>query len=233
MFAYRHSFCLLLTKFFDELQTSSIAPNTRICVTTTPLCDIAAYLMCNVAQIRDGNAILDTFAGSCATLLAASMIAPRCRTVGIEIAHSGYVNRDDIGKDFDKRGLPQPVGLLRGDSSDPSIRDKARAAIGNRAFDAIITDPPYGIREASSCNSSSPLEQLFAAIARDYEAGTPLLKKGGRLSVFVPVTAEQTLVENLPHRSLETEAGLRFESSMEQFLNEKLSRYLVCYVCTR
>ena len=189
--------------------------------------------MCNIAQIRDGDAILDTYAGSCATLLAASMIAPNCKTVGIEIAHSGYVNRDDIGKDFEKRGLPQPVGLFHGDSTDPSIRDKARAAIGMRAFDAIIADPPYGIREASSCSSSSPLEQLFTSIARDRQAGTPLLKKGGRVSVFVPVTDEQTLEEMLPSSELTSDAGLRFELSRGQLLNEKLSRFLVSYVCIR
>jgi hypothetical protein len=162
------------------------------------------------------------------------MIAPTCQTVGIEIAHSGHVNRDDILKDFDTRSLSQPKDLILGDSTVPSIRNQARAAIGNIPFDCIITDPPYGIRETAVGDSAlSPMEQLFTSISLDREAGTRLLKKGGRLVAFVPVTDEQTLTEMLPVDSLADEAGLRFEVSREQLLNTKLSRWLVSYVCTR
>ena len=46
---------------------------------------------------------------------------------------------------------------------------------------------------------------------------------------FVPVTDEQTLEEMLPSQDLIDKAGLRFEVSREQPLNDKLSRWLVCY----
>lgn len=214
-------------------RTSSIAPNTRICITNTPLCPIASFSLCNVARIRNGMTVLDPYAGSCATLLATAMIAPQSQSVGIEIAQNGLVNRDDIRKDFSTRNLPQPKALLQGDSTNFNTREEAKQAIGNKAFDAIIADPPYGIRESLSYNENSPLEELFTSIARDYKAGNRLLNKFGRVVAFVAVTDEETLSEMLPGDDLTKAAGLEFEVSREQPLNDKLSRWLVSYVCTR
>jgi tRNA G10 N-methylase Trm11 len=193
---------------------------------------IAAFSLCNVARIRGDDRILDPYAGSCATLLAAAMIAPQSQTVGIEIAHNGLVNRADILKDFISRDLTPPNELICGDSTDSSIRAKAKAAIGgHQPFDAIIADPPYGIRESKNYNENSPLEELFTSIAVDRDNADRLLKVGGRLVAFVPVTDEQTLNEMLPNKGLTEKAGLQFELSREQPLNEKLSRYLVSYIC--
>lgn len=214
-------------------RTSIIAPATRICVTNTPLEPIASFSLCNVARIRNGMAILDPYAGSCATLLAVSMIAPESRTVGIEIAHNGLVNREDVEKDFASRNLKKPIALLHGDSTDAVIRKQAKAAVGNQPFDAIIADPPYGIRESLGYNDNSPLEELFASIANDRKDEDRLLREGGRLVAFVAVSDEETLEEMLPDKDLTEAAGLEFEVSREQPLNDKLSRWLVSYVCRR
>jgi tRNA G10 N-methylase Trm11 len=159
------------------------------------------------------------------------MIAPDSQTVGIEIAHNGYVNRDDIRRDFASRGLTQPKELILGDSADSVVRTRAREAIGNKPFDAIIADPPYGIRETTSYNEKSPLEELFTSIAHDRDAGSRLLRQGGRLVAFVPVTDEESLSKMLPDEELTREAGLVFEVSREQPLNDKLSRWLVSFKC--
>lgn len=215
-------------------KTSLIAPATRICITTTPLCPIASFSLCNVARITNTSKILDPYAGSCAILLAAAMIAPQCQTVGIEIANSNIVNRDDIRKDFDSRHLTPPQALLQGDCTDPDLRRQAREAIvGSLEFDAIIADPPYGIRESKAFNDNSPLEELFAAIIFDRENGHRLLRKGGRLVAFVPVTDEETFQDVLPNQKLTEEAGLLFEVCREQPLNEKLSRWLASFICIR
>lgn len=212
-------------------RTSIINPNTRICITNTPLCPLAAFSLCNVAGIRAGSTILDPYAGSCAVFLAAAMIEPTCKTVGIEISHNGDVNRDDIRKDFSTRDLVEPVALLKGDCTNVTMRDSARSYIGNEAFDMIITDPPYGIRECKSYNELSPIEELFQSIKNDRDAGKRLLKKGGRLVVFVPVNEEETLEGVLPSPEEMEEAGLRCEVVREQPLNEKLSRWLVSFLC--
>mmetsp|Transcript_11665 Transcript_11665/g.13219 ORF Transcript_11665/g.13219 Transcript_11665/m.13219 type:complete len:93 (+) Transcript_11665:1440-1718(+) len=91
----------------------------------------------------------------------------------------------------------------------------------------------------------SPLEELFTAIAFDRSDHSVvgktsvtsyhkrLLKLGGRLVAFVPVTDEQILTEMLPSQMLTEQAGLKFEVSREQPLNKKLSRWLVSYVSVK
>lgn len=214
-------------------KTSQFAPNTRICITTTPLCPIASFPLCNIARIREHQTVLDPFAGSCATLLAASYLAPSCRTVGIEIAHNGFVNRDDIRKDFETRSLPLPVDIIKGDSMCRDVRDEARAAIGGEAFDVIITDPPYGIREKMETDGNPPLSQLFLTIGEDRRAGTPLLKKGGRLVAFVPVQEGEDVDGCIPSSWEMEEAGLVLEDMREQPLNDILSRWLVSFNCVK
>lgn len=185
--------------------------------------------MCNIAGVMNGQTILDPFAGSCATLIASTMIAPNCTTVGIEIASDGYVDRNDIYQDFSTRGLKAPVTLIEGDSNVRAIRDKARQAIGNEPFDAIVTDPPYGIRESKSSSSIPPLSQLFQAMGEDRVDGTPLLRTGGKLVAFVPITDEEELDEMMPSKDLCRQAGLRIDAATEQPLNDKLSRWMVSY----
>lgn len=226
-------------------------------MTTTPLCPIASFVLCNVARLSrvDNPAILDPFAGSCATLLAAAHIASKlpskpggCRSVAIEIAHNGFVNRDDVARDFEARSLPPPTEIIRGDCLAEETRARARAAIGGGAFDVIVTDPPYGIREAMGSSSAGdddagkgeeedaavpPLTRLFRAMGRDRAGGTPLLKPGGRLVAFVPVRKGESLEGCLPDGEARTAAGLVMEGEgREQVLSDILSRWLVSFVCT-
>lgn len=249
-------------------KTSIYAPKTRICITTTPLCPIASFTLCNIAQLQrhQNPAILDPFAGSCATLLAAAHITTSmpttshylsklqsnpagCRSIAIEISHNGYVNKDDIVEDFVTRSLPPPSKIIRGDCLSSDVRDQARVAIGGTAFDAIVTDPPYGIREAmgseeesgdiidgdasGGCESSiSPLTKLFYAMGQDRSNGTPLLKSGGRLVAFVPVRQGESLDACVPDLNARKEAGLVMEGEgKEQVLSDILSRWLVSFVC--
>lgn len=212
-------------------KTSAIAPVTRICATNTPLCPIAAFSMCNIAQIRNGHTVLDPFAGSCATLLAAATLAPGCKTVGIELASDDVVNRDDILRDFSTRDLAPPVALIEGDSNCSEVRERARAAVGGHAFDVIIADPPYGIRERRNAGEAAPLVALVSTIAEDEQAGTPLLTKGGRLVAFVPNMEGEDLSASMPDDALLSKARLKMASLTEQPLNDVLSRWLVCYIC--
>ncbi|CAB9508807.1 tRNA methyltransferase 11 homolog (Saccharomyces cerevisiae) [Seminavis robusta] len=211
----------------------SIAPATRICVTTTPLEPIAACSLCNIAGVSTDQTILDPYSGSCAILLAAAMMAPSCQTVGVDVAHDGLINRDHILQDFEFRGLARPKAIFRGDSIDPMVRDRARAAIGEEPFDHIITDPPYGIREKMDANAPSPLEDLFTALEHDRDRGRRLLKVGGRLVCFVPCNPTVDIQKVLPSQAKTERAGMKFLQSQEQPLNSGLSRWLVSYECTK
>ena len=109
--------------------------------------------MCNLARIQPQHTVLDPFAGSCSTLLAASMIVSSCKTVGIEISLESQINRDEIFQDFSVRELPSPISLIHGDCTHPYVRDKARAAIGGDGFDAILADPPRVLTTQSIVDS--------------------------------------------------------------------------------
>lgn len=225
---------MLVRKVASGAFHSSIAPKTRICITRTPLCPLASFIMCNLAQIKEGDSILDPYAGSCSTLLAASMVVPSIQSVGIEIADNNSVNRDDILKDFESRGLSPPKHLLHGDSLDSDVRDIARAAIGNVPFDAIIADPPYGRREKYSAKKDiPPLIKFIECIKADYEAGKPLLKRGGRFVAFVPTNEGESVYNGIPSMDDLELAGLKIESLTEQPLSETLSRWLLVLRCTR
>jgi len=212
---------------------SRIAPKTRICITNTPLEPIAAYNLCNFARVSDDRKVLDTYAGSCATLLAAASLAPKCSTVGIEIALKKFVKKEDIVEDFTSRNLKVPNAIIRGDSMDRNVRVHARKAIGGEPFDCIVTDPPYGVREKAGDDSLPPLVQLFEAIVEDRVAGTPLIKVGGRLTAFVPVAPGQTVSDGLPGEDLAERAGMELTDTIEQPLNHQLVRWLVAYTCVR
>jgi len=214
-------------------QIFSMAPATRICITTTPLEPIASFTLCNIAGLSSNQKVLDPYSGSCAILLAAAMLSPTCQTVGIDIAHDGLINRDHIGEDFATRNLTQPKAVFRGDFNEADVRDLARAAVGGGPFDHIITDPPYGIRERKRAGEPSSLEELFFAIQSDRERGVPLLRKGGRLVCFVPCRPEIDLADVLPSREQAEAAGMKLLFSIEQPLNSKLSRWLVSYQCLR
>ena len=226
-------------------KVSIYAPKTRICVTTTPLCPIAAFTLCNVAQLRPQFTVLDPFAGSCASLLAATHIATNSAyatkslggTVSIEVAHNGLVNRDDIVRDFETRSLAPPLDIIHGDCMLYETRKRAREAIGGRGFDCLITDPPYGIREAMTSgdddgSSLPPLTQLLYAMGRDRAMGEPLLQIGGRLVAFIPVKKGETLEDCLPDLQAREAAGLvQEDEGREQVLNDILSRWLVSFRC--
>ena len=228
------------------IRTSVIAPNSRICVTRTPLSPIAAFLLCNLARVKDGDCVLDPFAGSCTTLLASTMMAKNVKTVGVEIAPDDSVNRDNIRKDFESRGLALPQSLIQGDITNAKIRDDARDAVKKDGvndieelgiFDAIIADPPYGIREAMNDSNTNlddeipPFVRFVECMAEDRLNNKPLLRKGGRLVAFVPTFVREDVKDGLPQSDLLNRAGLEFIGMTEQPMSH-LSRWLVVYRCT-
>jgi len=218
--------CMLVRRLASGAVTHNIAPKTRLCITTTPLCPIAAYSLVNIAQVRTDDCVLDPYCGSATTLLAAAQMATNLTLVGIEINHNGHVNRTNIVRDFTSRNLPEPAALIRGDCTQEAIRDLARRYGG--PFDVIVTDPPYGIREVLV--EQPPMESLLQNIIDDRQAGKPLLKQGGRITAFLPCRDDQDLERDvLPNVDLLEEAGLKLTLAREQPLNEHLSRWLCLF----
>ena len=213
----------------------TISPRTRICKTTTPLCSISSHLLCNVAMVGSGSSqsVLDPFAGSAATLLAAAMISPGVQTMGIDTGFGSDISRADIHRDFSTRELAEPV-LIQGDVLESASRDEARSA-NYGAFDVIVTDPPYLIRESFTGEQglSAPLLALVKAMGQDLEEGKPLLRRGGSLVSFVPCTPGHDIDELLPQQHLQDFAGLQLQTKREQKINSSLSRWIVEFRAVR
>lgn len=204
---------IMAERVASSIQTSIIAPKSRICVTRTPLCPLTAVLMCNLSRLKDGETVLDPFSGSCSTLLAAAMIVPSCKSVGIEIADESIIDRNLILRDFETRNLQPPLALIKGDCSNINIRDQAKTFAGKDGFDVILADPPYGRREKIHRDDVPPLINLIRCIANDLKLGRPLLNKSnGRLVSFVPVSTNENLHDILPSMDDLKEANLELQS---------------------
>ncbi|KAL7530072.1 hypothetical protein ACHAXR_005899 [Thalassiosira sp. AJA248-18] len=228
-------FKILARRIKDGAKHSIMGPNKRICTTNTPLCSIAAYLLCNIALMQEHDTVLDPFAGSAATLLAASLIT-NARTVGIDVAPDKYISRSNIREDFMSRGVAAPVALLEGNVMDHTTRDKAREAIGGNAFDVIVTDPPYGRREAMMSGKgeeydyTAVLNDLIDVIGYDRRRGRPLLKPvGGQLTAFLPCPRGRDIQDLLPSRERLASGGLRLQEKREQKLSHGFSRWVLSF----
>ncbi|KAK9096379.1 hypothetical protein Sjap_021876 [Stephania japonica] len=95
-----------------------------------------AFLMANQALATKGKLVYDPFVGTGSILVAAAHFGAMTMGADIDIR----VVRDGRGPDCNY-GLPMPISLLRADNNLPSWRQGLK-----EIFDAIICDPPYGVR---------------------------------------------------------------------------------------
>lgn len=168
-----------------------------------------ALLMCNMARVAKGSLVLDPYVGTGSILVAAAHHGAYTMGADIDIRvllpgkgdFQGTGNQQgqrDIFANFEQYRLQPPLGLLRMDMHTPPFRDDLEAV-----FDAIIGDPPYGVRaggrkmepregvtvrnRATHIPSTKPY--LLGECLRDLVSlSARLLKLGGRLVFFVPAS---------------------------------------------
>jgi tRNA G10 N-methylase Trm11 len=116
-----------------------------------------SLVMANLARVRPHALVYDPYCGTASTLVAAAAFG--ARVIGCDLHRpvlagevrvvSGRRAKQRTGPlgitaTFDDYGLPQPLGLMHADSTGrlPFLRPQASGY-----FDAIVSDPPYGIRE--------------------------------------------------------------------------------------
>lgn len=130
--------------------------------TTMPV-DLA-FVMARLAHVKQGDVVLDPFAGSCGCLVATTELS---RTP----PYAADVSRYPLFRAARANFLQHPPVTIEAD-----IRSLQSHLPPDLLFDAIVTDPPYGRR--ASCQSTwlDPLLRLAAA----------RLKTGGRLVFFIP-----------------------------------------------
>lgn len=170
-----------------------------------------SMLMCNYAGIQSGDHIYDPFVGTGSILLSASSLGAHVMGTDIDwkslhgqLRGNDHINKN-IYKNFEFYNLNKPE-LICCDCSHNNISSKYT----DQLFDAIITDPPYGIRagaKKTGHNSTThtqlnSIDSQFASVhipqLQPYDiedvmndlldTAARTLKVGGKLVYLLPAT---------------------------------------------
>lgn len=215
-----------------------------------------SFIQANLAHCTSNSVILDPFCGTGGLLLAASHFG--ALSLGVEINYlvaraKGKSSRHDekllnenqsINANFEQYKLSDKfVGVLIADSSQDFIWHLNSYTEKFGFFDAIITDPPYGIREKSQkvglktqkYTVNNDLNNVFRFppktkynISNVYldllNLAAKLLTIGGRLCFWFPVIRSEYSEDILPKHS-----QMYRLYNCEQILTKESSRRLLVY----
>lgn len=180
-----------------------------------------SFIMTNLAQVQQGSFVIDPFVGTGSILLSCAIRGAYCMGTDIDLrVLRGRSSDENVRSNFRQYGLPPPE-LVRSDNALYS-RHYRRSTIP--IYDAIVTDPPYGIR-AGARKTGSRLEEpkpILEEHRHDHIAQTKpyavsdvmadlldmaarTLVLGGRLVYVIPsFSIDFSLADDLPqHACLE------------------------------
>eukprot|EP01017_Pseudomicrothorax_dubius_P033276 TRINITY_DN4449_c0_g1_i1.p1 TRINITY_DN4449_c0_g1~~TRINITY_DN4449_c0_g1_i1.p1 ORF type:complete len:488 (+),score=141.21 TRINITY_DN4449_c0_g1_i1:1379-2842(+) len=135
----------------------------RVYLAPTTLDNDLAFLMANQARVRPDSVVFDPFVGSGSILVACSHFGATCYGCDIDarVLHGLGVGRPNkassayredlkysVWTNFEQYGFQRPE-IVRLDSSETKLHI-------SQLFDAIVCDPPYGIRAAARKSGKSP-----------------------------------------------------------------------------
>ncbi|EEY65292.1 tRNA guanosine-2'-O-methyltransferase, putative [Phytophthora infestans T30-4] len=216
-----------------------------------------ALLMCNMALVQHGDLVIDPFVGTGSVLIPCGTHGAMCYGTdidirvllgtGVGVTGAGVVpidtrsdgkERVNVITNFKQYGLPLPE-LVRADNSMSPLTRQCKGF-----FDAVVCDPPYGIRAGArksgrkrqtksdvamaikQANYIAPTQPYAAEdVMKDLlEFAAQTLREGGRLVYLLPTTYEYTDSDLPRHPSLQVIAN------SEQKLTKKYARRLVTMV---
>lgn len=204
-----------------------------------------SLIMANQARVQENSIVLDPFVGTGSLLIAAAAFG--AYVIGADIDYKVIHGRgkssrpnkkyrgpdENIQANFQQYKLTNNyIGVVLADASKPVWR-------ANAFCDAIITDPPYGIREAtrktksekhcdseensSDCDKHESMQYKLADLFKDLlNFSAKILKVGGRLVYWLPVYRPEYIEKNVP-----THSCLKLISNSEQILATNISRRLI------
>eukprot|EP00887_Chlorella_sp_A99_P004084 scaffold23.g4084.t1 len=208
-----------------------------------------SFVMCNQGRVHKGSVVYDPFVGTGSILLSAAHLGAHTLGTDIDMRVIKFGKRDGAGRavnvwtNFADAGLEvggavvSPVGLVRCDLHRPPFRRGAEAWV-----DAIICDPPYGVRAGGRKSSTRELtvtdRQTHISSTDPYTLGECLrdlvglaawlLVPGGRLVFFCPAAEGYYCESELP-----THPAMQLVANSEQILTTRYSRRLVQLLALR
>ncbi|KAG9439783.1 hypothetical protein H6P81_019948 [Aristolochia fimbriata] len=210
-----------------------------------------AFLMANQALAQTGKLAFDPFVGTGSILIAAAHFGAMTMgaDIDIRVVRDGRGPDCNIWSNFKQYGLPMPLSLLRADNNLPPWRPGLK-----EVFDAIICDPPYGVRAGGRKSGGRKLLKgtvgpytvpdekredhipstapycLVECMHDLLDLAAQMLVMGGRLVFFYPVVrGEDEVVVNVNYPE---HPCFKLVASSEQILSLRYSRHLLTMVKT-
>lgn len=206
-----------------------------------------AFLMANQAQVKPGKLVFDPFVGTGSILIAAAHFGAMTMgaDIDIRVVRDGRGPECNVWSNFKQYGLPVPISLLRADNNLPPWRSGLR-----EVFDAIICDPPYGVRAGGRKSGGRKLLKgiigpytvpedkrtdhipstapysLVECVHDLLDTAARMLVIGGRLVYFYPVLRE----DNSQNPTFPEHPCFKFVTSCEQILSYRYSRVLLTMI---
>lgn len=186
-----------------------------------------AFLMCNQAQLTSQSMVLDPFCGTGSILVAAAHFKALVFGCDIDmrvlrgwsVGRSVGETHGNIFTNFDVYGLERPE-IIRNDVSLNIWRSEG-------LFDAVVCDPPYGIRAGSrkkttTSEFSTEIYEARNIILDLLDISAKILRPGGRLVYLLPTDREVYDSRDVP-----THPSLRLLANSENMLSSRISRRLM------
>lgn len=193
-----------------------------------------AFLLASAASVRPGAAVLDPCCGSGGLLLCAAALGAS-RLVGRDVDSAAFAG---AASNFASYGFAQPDFAVA-----DILRDCGADTDDSERYDAIVCDPPYGMktaladadgqaRESTVLTSVSPGEarvQVALVTAAILRVARSKLRLGGRVVFFLPVRGADDLAQDA--RALLEQSGLgddlHLVAARKQAFSPTFARWLV------
>lgn len=189
----------------------------RSFIGTTSMDAELAFIMANVGAVRDGAVVLDPYVGT-------GSIPVSCAVFGAGVILGADLDmrvlkprawcpwrrgsKASIETNFAEYGIPRArwPDLLRVDMTQRAFiapaAKSARASNGGGWCDAVICDPPYGIRESSRCAYLAPTPSASAsasttrspALAPSNKQGSRRVQLNDQLAALISLAANVLVV---------------------------------------
>eukprot|EP00301_Raphidiophrys_heterophryoidea_P016827 c26498_g1_i1.p1 GENE.c26498_g1_i1~~c26498_g1_i1.p1 ORF type:complete len:446 (-),score=86.47 c26498_g1_i1:12-1298(-) len=202
---------------------------------TTSTDALLALLFANQALAGPGTLVWDPCCGTASILVACAFMGSICFGSDVDWRVMHGREGKTVQSNFIQYNFPERL-------LDVSLMDVCQAAMRpSLRFDAIVTDPPYGIREGSRTvhpNEESPLSSDYRnlgkhatqmdkpavgfVVANLLNEAAIKLKVNGRLVFLFPCVTGHFQLDDLPRHP-----NLKLISVSEQVLSTRLSRRLV------
>jgi len=140
----------------------------RVYLHPSALNPIVARAMCRVAGIGEGGVLIDPMCGSGTIVIECMLENPSATAVGCDVnpLHVRGARENAVKAGVNAEFLVAEIGELE--------------SIFRCCIEAIVTNPPYGVRERA-------VGGLYRVYRRLFEGALRLLEQGGRLVILTPL----------------------------------------------